>query len=72
MRPRLRLYTGEAEGSVLAMPQVTVRLSEITRALSDAIRGNRTWLEDFGDDEVQISSDLYEVIAAYTHLRPSA
>jgi len=41
-------------------------------ALVHALRCNRTWLEDFEDDELQVSADLYEVISAYTHLRPSA
>ena len=33
----------------------------------------RTWLQDFKNDEITISSDLYEVILAYQHYRrPSA
>ena len=72
MRPRLRLYTGETEGSVLAEPQISVRFGDITRVLDDAVRRNRTWLADFEDDEVQISADLYEILSAYLHLRPSA
>jgi hypothetical protein len=27
---------------------------------------------DFADDEVKISADLYDVLATYAHLRPSA
>jgi hypothetical protein len=72
MRPRLRLYHGPDNVSTLAEPQITVRLGEITRILRDAVRTDRTWLRDFEDDEVQISTDLYEVLSAYTHLRPSA
>ena len=49
-----------------------IRLGEITRILRDAVRCDRAWLRDFEDDEVQISTDLYEVLSAYTHLRPSA
>lgn len=71
MRPRLRLFTGD-DCEAVAEPQVTVRLGEITRVLADAIQWNRTWLDDFEDDEVQVSSDLYEIISAYSHLRPSA
>jgi hypothetical protein len=73
MRPRLRLFTGEDEdGSSHVEAQVNVRFGEITRALVEAVRWDRTWLRDFEDDEVQVSSDLYEVISSFTRLRPSA
>ena len=72
MRPRLRLFTGEDCGPVVAEPPVSVRLADITRVLEDAVRGGRTWVSDFADDEVQISADLYDVLSAYWHLRPSA
>ena len=73
MRHRLRLFTGDDDTSVTATAeQVTVRLGDISRALRDATRWNRTWLEDFADDEVQVSADLYEIISAYMRLRPGA
>jgi hypothetical protein len=73
MRPRLRLFTGEDEvDSSDVDAQVNVRFGEITRALVEAVRWDRTWLSDFEDDEVRVSSDLYEVIASFTRLRPSA
>lgn len=72
MRPRLRLYTGEDSLDRFTPPTVGIRLSELTRILSDAARWNRTWVSDFADDEVQVSNDLYEILSAYTHLRPSA
>ena len=72
MRPRLRLFTGEDDSSTFAHPQISVPFGDITRALEDAVRADRTWLTDFEDDEVQISTDLYEVLSTYWHLRPSA
>jgi hypothetical protein len=73
MRPRLRLFTGEDEdGSSQVDTQVNVRFGEITRALVEAVRWDRTWLRDFENDEVRVSSDLYEVISSFTRLRPSA
>jgi hypothetical protein len=73
MRPRLRLFTGEDEvGSSDVDAQVNVRFGEITQALVEAVRWDRTWLRDFEDDEVRVSSDLYEVISSFTRLRPSA
>ena len=50
-----------------------VPLGEILPLLADAVRNERTWLRDFEDDQVTISTDLYEVILAYQHYRrPSA
>lgn len=72
MRPRLRLFTGEADDRPEHEPNMTVRLGDITRVLSDAASWDRTWLSDFEDDEVRVSTDLYEVISSYSHLRPSA
>ncbi|MFP6770601.1 MAG: hypothetical protein VB859_20675 [Planctomycetaceae bacterium] len=72
MRPRLRIYNGEDQVATLPEPAVNVRFGEITEILADASRTGRTWLQDFADDEVQISSDLYEILCSYRHLRPSA
>ncbi len=73
MRPRLRLFTGDdLAGASSTEAHVSVRFGEITRALVEAVRWDRTWLRDFEDDEVSVSSDLYEVITSFTRLRPSA
>ena len=53
--------------------RVTIPLSEILPLLGDAVRSGRTWLDDFADDEITVSTDLYEVVLAYRHFRrPSA
>lgn len=78
--PRLRIYFGPEQESASPVASqafnhdsVTVPLGEVFEWLTDAIRNGRTWLRDFEDDEVTISSDLYEVILAYQHYRrPSA
>ena len=44
----------------------------LTQILTDASRTDRTWLQDFAEDEIGVSPDLYEVLSAYRHLRPSA
>lgn len=72
MRHRLRLFTGEDDSAQTATENVTVKLGDISRALLDATRWNRTWLSDFADDEIQVSSDLYEILSAYMRLRPGA
>lgn len=72
MRHRLRLFTGDDDVATATAEQVTVRLGDISRALRDATRWNRAWLDDFADDEVQVSPDLYDIISAYMRLRPGA
>ncbi len=72
MRPRLRIFRGEDDIQTIDEPPVTVSLRDITQVLRDAIDAERTWVRDFEDDEVQISADLYDVLSAYWHLRPSA
>ncbi len=73
MRHRLRLYTGDDVDVLPMRPQtMSVRLADVTRALTDAAHRERTWLDDFADDEIRISADLFEIINAYTEMRPGA
>ena len=71
MRPRLRLFDGDATADE-PQPTVTVPLSELIDTLRHAVRHDRTWLDDFKHEDVQISEDLYEVLTAYVALRPGA
>ena len=74
MRPRLRLFVGADEPESLSFPEpeVSIKLGELTRILADAIIWDRTWISDFADDDIRISSDLFEVLSSYAHLRPTA
>jgi ribosomal protein S8 len=76
IRSQLRIYSGPEQLSVATADRkntVTVPASEVLSTLADAIQQNRAWLDDFKDDEMTISTDLYEVILAYQHYhRPSA
>jgi len=80
VHPQLRIYFGpdtdsHSDGALCEQPPqtVTVPLREVFGWLIDALRSGRTWINDFEDDEVTISADLYEVILAYQHYRrPSA
>ena len=78
---RLRVYFGPESETVAtavaplqpAHDTVTVPLGEILPLLLDAFESRRMWLDDFDDDDITISSDLYEVLLAYQHSRrPSA
>lgn len=78
-RAQLRVYYGpQTDACSVSQSQeqrdtVSVSLGEILPLLADAVRSQRTWLADFEDDEVSISTDLYECILSYRHhRRPSA
>jgi hypothetical protein len=77
-RCRLRVYYGPETASTAVAPaamenSVRIPLGEIFPLLADAVRSERTWLRDFEEEEISISTDLYEVILAYQHCRrPSA
>ena len=73
---KLRIYTGPEAGatslSVAAAPRentVRVQLGDVLPLLADAVANNRTWLGDFAADEIEISSDLHDVLQAYRHFR---
>jgi hypothetical protein len=74
---KLRIYTGPESFSpattTLAEPvdanHVRVTFGEILPLLADAVESDRTWLSDFAEDEVMISSDLNDVLQAYRHFR---
>jgi hypothetical protein len=79
--PRLRLFGGlndtcestPRHGPTPVKRMVAIPLAEILPGLIDAVQNGRAWVHDFGDDEVTISSDLYEVLTAYRRaFRPSA
>ena len=78
-RSHLRIYHGPADDASTAVAQssakstITLPLGDVATLLADAVRNQRTWLDDFKDDEITISSDLYEVLLAYQYFRrPSA
>ena len=48
---------------------VSLPLGEVLPLLMEAVKNRRQWVGDFFDDEITISSDLYEVLLAYQHFR---
>ena len=78
LQNRLRVYHGpeEAAAGPATIPlrsSVQLTLGEVLPLLVEAARSGRAWVDDFADDEISISSDLYEVLLAYQHFRrPSA
>jgi hypothetical protein len=54
-------------------PVVHVSLGDLLPLLSLAKRHHYAWLQDFLDDEVAITPDLYDVLCAFgDYRRPSA
>ena len=74
MAAQLRVYPSspEADEPEFAQDAVHVRLGDLMPLLALAHRRNYLWLQDFLDDEVAITSDLYEVLRAFKYQRPSA
>jgi hypothetical protein len=75
----LRVFFGPEEDAPLALApaqertdRVTVPVSEVFPALAQALASHRSWVHDFADDEVTISTDLYEIILAFQHYRDRA
>jgi hypothetical protein len=71
---QLRVYYGpndtcEAPASKANHETVSLPLGDVLPLLVDAVRSQRTWLGDFADDEITISTDLYQVLLAYQHYR---
>lgn len=72
----LRVYTEpdvETMSSMRTLPMrdagVRVSLGEVLPLLADAVASDRTWLSDFADEDITVSSDLYDVLQAYRHFR---
>jgi len=53
-------------------PGVVISLRDLLPLLTLAHRNNFLWLQDFLDDEVVVTGDLYDVLRAFQAMRPSA
>ena len=71
---RLRLFPHPDDEPTEAFhtPSVPIRLAELYPLLAQAFRDNYVWLRDFEDDEVLVSNDLFEIVRAFSDMRPSA
>lgn len=79
MRPRLRLFGDtpfDDDPSIgserVAPPTVMIPLKDVVRLLREAVASDHVWLEDFGDEDIQVSEDLYAVLRAYEQMRSAA
>ena len=76
MATQLRVYPGpdqdDLDSYASPEPTVRIRLGDLLPLVALAQRLRFIWLKDFLDDEVCITSDLYEVLQAFRGARPSA
>jgi hypothetical protein len=74
MAAHLRVYPESQDTAAIDSPpaNVRVRLGDLLPLVALAHRHNYVWLKDFLEDEVAITSDLYEVLRAFRCYRPSA
>jgi hypothetical protein len=73
MAAHLRVFS-DHEPDPIERPEPTVHVSlgDLLPLVALAHRNNYVWLQDFLDDEVHITPDLYEVLRAFRCYRPSA
>jgi hypothetical protein len=66
MAAQLKLYRPPVdEPRNVPEPDVRVRLGDLLPLVAVAQRMNFIWLKDFLDDDVAVSSDLYEVMQSF-------
>jgi hypothetical protein len=71
MAAHLRVLPLSREAPRLHQELVDVTLGDLLPLIALAHRRNYVWLQDFLDDEVAISADLYEILRAFRAHRPA-
>ncbi len=72
MAAHLRVFPRVAENEEAPPASIRIRLGDLFPLLVQAHRGNYLWLNDFEDDEICVTEDLYEILQAFRSYRPSA
>jgi len=75
MAAHLRVYPESLDSDLEEVqdPAIRIRLGDLLPLLVFAKRNNYLWLQDFLDDEVSITPDLYDVLRSFCAVqRPSA
>ena len=68
MATHLRLFPAsyETEDFDVQAPTVRIRLADLLPLLAIAKKNNYLWLQDFLDDEVTVTPDLYDVLRSFS------
>ena len=72
MAAQLRVYPGTLESDPdddLQPPSINIRLGDLLPLLAFARKNNYLWLQDFLEDEVTVTPDLYDVIRSFSDQR---
>lgn len=75
MAAHLRVYPDslDTDDGIEQGPSIRIRLGDLLPLLAFAKRNNYLWLQDFLEDEVSITPDLYDVMRSFcASRRPSA
>jgi hypothetical protein len=75
MAAHLRVYPRslDSDSDTVQDPSIRIRLGDLLPLLTFAKRNNYLWVQDFLDDEVTITPDLYDVLRSFcVARRPSA
>ena len=72
MAAHLRVLPLSRQAPPRSKPEmVDVTLGDLLPLIALAHRKNYVWLQDFLDDDVSITTDLYEVLRAFRSHRPA-
>jgi len=72
MAAHLRVLPLSRQAPPRSKPEmVDVTLGDLLPLIALAHRKNYVWLQDFLDDDVSITADLYEVLRAFRSHRPA-
>jgi hypothetical protein len=68
MPAQLRVYSAslDSDDDETQDPTVRIRLADLLPLLSLAKRNNYLWLQDFLDDQVTVTPDLYDVLRSFS------
>ncbi|MSQ95057.1 MAG: hypothetical protein EXR98_10955 [Gemmataceae bacterium] len=74
MAAQLRVYRAphESDFEELQDPTVRIRLADLLPLLAIAKKNNYLWLQDFLEDAVTVTPDLYDVLRSFTAVRQTS
>jgi len=62
----------DSEDDEIQDPTVRIRLADLLPLLAFAKKNNYLWLQDFLEDEVSVTSDLYDVLRSFSDARQTS
>ena len=67
MRARLKLFVADdkQQRRESSPSEAAIPLEDFARVIADAVSWERTWLQDFAQEQIIVSQDLYEIVRVY-------